>query len=226
MTLLFRPLGAVIFGLLSDRYGRKWPLIADLLICGALSLGTAYVKTFGQFLAVRCLFGIAMGVSFGSEPVACGPIAQGLPAYLMSVPQGIWGLSAALGLENMPVEARGLFSGILQQVRLLAFVPFPLRIRPHLSPLQGYAVGYLIAAVLNLTEVAKHDDWRVRRFCPAKSPSLRSLSSLSPSADSLLLCGRRLRLCCPPPCPPPRVSLLHRASRGREGVRIDHDGMG
>ncbi|GJN90545.1 hypothetical protein Rhopal_003557-T1 [Rhodotorula paludigena] len=136
LTLLFRPLGAVIFGLLSDRYGRKWPLIADLLICGALSLGTAYVKTFGQFLAVRCLFGIAMG--------------------------GIWGLAAALGLENMPVEARGLFSGILQQ---------------------GYAVGYLIAAVLNLTEVARHDDWRILfYFAAAVSAFAALLRALLPES--------------------------------------------
>ncbi|GAA6038147.1 hypothetical protein JCM8097_005758 [Rhodosporidiobolus ruineniae] len=114
LTLLFRPLGAIIFGLASDRYGRKWPLIIDLVCCGVLSLGTSFCKSFGPFLAVRCLFGIAMG--------------------------GIWGLSAALGLENMPVEARGLFSGILQQ---------------------GYAVGYLLAAVVNLTAVADHNDWRI-----------------------------------------------------------------
>jgi len=62
LSLQFRPVGAIIFGLLSDRYGRKWPLIADLLVCGVLSLGTAFVKTFSQFLAVRSLFGIAMGV--------------------------------------------------------------------------------------------------------------------------------------------------------------------
>ncbi|GAA5983689.1 hypothetical protein JCM11641_000934 [Rhodosporidiobolus odoratus] len=114
LTLLFRPLGAAIFGLAGERYGRKWPLIVDLVLCGIFSLSTAYVKTFGQFLAVRALFGIAMG--------------------------GIWGLSAALALENMPVEARGLFSGILQQ---------------------GYAVGYLIVCVVNLTAVAQHDNWRI-----------------------------------------------------------------
>ncbi|GAA5868242.1 hypothetical protein JCM3774_000615 [Rhodotorula dairenensis] len=114
LTLLFRPVGAIIFGLLGDRYGRRMPLVVDLVLCGALSLGTAYVKTFSQFLAVRSLFGICMG--------------------------GIWGLSAATALENMPVEARGFFSGILQQ---------------------GYAVGYLLAAVINLTEVAKHGNWRV-----------------------------------------------------------------
>ncbi|GAA5820011.1 hypothetical protein JCM11251_005447 [Rhodosporidiobolus azoricus] len=114
LTLLFRPLGAIIFGLLSDRFGRKYPLCADLVCCGVLSLATAHVKTFGAFLAVRCLFGIAMG--------------------------GIWGLSASLALENMPVQARGLFSGILQQ---------------------GYAVGYLIACVINLTAVENHNDWRI-----------------------------------------------------------------
>lgn len=121
LTLLFRPLGAVIFGLLSDRFGRKWPLIADLICCSILSLGTAFTgHSFGAFLGVRCLFGIAMG--------------------------GIWGLSAALGLENAPVEARGLLSGILQQ---------------------GYAVGYLIAAVINLTLVPRHNDWRILFFFAA-----------------------------------------------------------
>jgi len=51
---------------------------------------------------------------------------------------GIWGLASATALENIPVEARGVASGILQQ---------------------GYAVGYLIAAVINLYLVP-HTTWR------------------------------------------------------------------
>jgi hypothetical protein len=47
--------------------------------------------------------------------------------------------AAANGLENMPVQARGLYSGILQQ---------------------GYAMGYLLAAVVNLTLVPDKNDWR------------------------------------------------------------------
>ncbi|GAA5832455.1 hypothetical protein JCM3766R1_003083 [Sporobolomyces carnicolor] len=117
LTLLFRPAGAIIFGLLGDRYGRKWPLIADLVCCAVLSLGTAFTRNFSEFLAVRALFGIAMG--------------------------GVWGLAAAGGLETLPAEARGLFSGILQQ---------------------GYAVGYLLSAVINLTLVARHNDWRILFF--------------------------------------------------------------
>ncbi|CAE6448872.1 unnamed protein product [Rhizoctonia solani] len=103
LTLLFRSLGAVLFGVISDRYGRKWPLVINLLLCSVLELGSSFVQTYQQFLALRSLFGVAMG--------------------------GIWGLSASTALENMPVAARGVISGLLQQ---------------------GYAVGYLIAAVVNL----------------------------------------------------------------------------
>ncbi|EPQ50135.1 MFS general substrate transporter [Gloeophyllum trabeum ATCC 11539] len=103
LTLLFRSLGAVIFGIISDRYGRKWPLFWNMLLVSVLSLGSGFVNTYPQFLAVRSLFGIGMG--------------------------GVWGLAASTALENLPVEVRGLASGVVQQ---------------------GYAVGYLIAAVVNL----------------------------------------------------------------------------
>lgn len=69
----------------------------------ALELGSGFVKDFRSFLAVRAFFGVAMG--------------------------GIWGLSASTSLENLPVELRGLASGVMQQ---------------------GYACGYLIAAIINL----------------------------------------------------------------------------
>ncbi|KAG6896339.1 hypothetical protein C0992_008862 [Termitomyces sp. T32_za158] len=103
LTLLFRSVGAVIFGILSDRFGRKWPLVGNLVVVAILQLGGGFVNTFSQFLACRSLFGIGMG--------------------------GIWGLAASTALENLPVEARGLASGVLQQ---------------------GYAVGYLLAACINL----------------------------------------------------------------------------
>ncbi|RDX53568.1 MFS general substrate transporter [Lentinus brumalis] len=114
LTLLFRSVGAVIFGIISDRYGRKWPLVWNLLLVAVLELGSGFVMTFKEFLAVRSLFGIAMG--------------------------GIWGLAASTALENLPVEVRGLASGVLQQ---------------------GYAVGYLLAAVINLTLVPETaETWR------------------------------------------------------------------
>ncbi|WVQ69355.1 uncharacterized protein L199_007572 [Kwoniella botswanensis] len=106
LTLLFRSLGAVIFGILSDRYGRKWPLVIVMILIMAFELGSGFCNTYKQFLAVRSLFGIVMG--------------------------GVWGAAAATALENVPADARGLLSGMLQQ---------------------GYAVGYLLAAVINLTIV-------------------------------------------------------------------------
>ncbi|KAJ7581052.1 carboxylic acid transporter [Mycena floridula] len=123
LTLLFRPVGALLFGIFSDRFGRKWPLVANLVLVAVLQLGAGFVQTFRQFLALRSLFGIGMG--------------------------GIWGIliivSASTALENLPVEARGLGSGILQQ---------------------GYAVGYLIAAVINLFLVPETSaGWRSLFFC-------------------------------------------------------------
>ncbi|KAJ7290386.1 carboxylic acid transporter [Mycena rebaudengoi] len=103
LTLLFRSVGAVLFGVFSDRFGRKWPLVFNLLLVAVLELGAGFVNTFRQFLALRSLFGIGMG--------------------------GVWGLAASTALENLPVGLRGIASGVLQQ---------------------GYAVGYLIAAVISL----------------------------------------------------------------------------
>jgi SHS family lactate transporter-like MFS transporter len=119
LTLLFRSFGAVLFGVISDRFGRKYPLVFNLLLVSVLELGAGFVNTYSQFLAVRSLFGIGMG--------------------------GIWGLAASTALENLPMETRGLASGILQQ---------------------GYAVGYLLAAVINLTLVPEQShSWRALFWC-------------------------------------------------------------
>lgn len=104
-----------MFGVVSDRYGRKWPLVINLLVVCMLEIGTSFIRSFYQFLALRSLFGVAMG--------------------------GIWGLAASTALENLPVEVRGLASGVVQQ---------------------GYAIGYLVAAVGNLTLVPhSNHGWRI-----------------------------------------------------------------
>ena len=57
---------------------------------------------------------------------------------------GVWGLASATALENLPVEVRGIASGIIQE---------------------GYAVGYLIAAVINLFLVPEVSvGWRALFF--------------------------------------------------------------
>ena len=112
LTLMMRPLGAFIFGLLGDKFGRRIPLMIDIIFYSVMELLTAFAPNFTVFLILRALFGIGMG--------------------------GEWGLGASLAMESLPTKARGLFSGILQQ---------------------GYAVGYLLAALVYWI-VFPHFGWR------------------------------------------------------------------
>src|SRR6266699_3344832 len=101
LTLMLRPVGALIFGILADRFGRRTTLMIDIICYSVIELLTAFSPNYVIFLLLRGLFGIAMG--------------------------GEWGLGSSLAMESLPTESRGLFSGILQQ---------------------GYAFGYLLAAVV------------------------------------------------------------------------------
>ncbi|KEZ42249.1 hypothetical protein SAPIO_CDS6105 [Scedosporium apiospermum] len=96
LVLMFRSVGAIIFGILSDRYGRKWPFIVNNFLFVVIELGTGFCVTFEQFLACRAIFGIAMG--------------------------GLYGNAAATALEDCPDEARGLISGMLQQGYALGYL--------------------------------------------------------------------------------------------------------
>lgn len=101
LTLAMRPVGAFVFGLLGDRFGRRIPLMIDIVFYSLMELLTAFAPNYTILLIFRALYGIGMG--------------------------GEWGLGASLAMETLPTQARGLFSGILQQ---------------------GYAFGYLLAAVV------------------------------------------------------------------------------
>ena len=100
LTLAFRPVGAFIFGLMADRYGRRVPLMVDLIFYSIVEVATGFAHSFTVFLVLRALFGIGMG--------------------------GEWGVGASLAMEKVPPKLRGFLSGVLQQ---------------------GYALGYLLAAV-------------------------------------------------------------------------------
>ena len=63
VTLMLRSVGALIFGSLADRYGRKWPMITCLILFIILELATGFTHSLKQFLGVRAVYGIAMGGS-------------------------------------------------------------------------------------------------------------------------------------------------------------------
>ncbi len=89
VTLLMRPVGALLFGLWADRIGRRIPLMVDVLFYSVVGFLCAFAPNFTVLLILRLLYGIGMG--------------------------GEWGLGAALAMEKLPSRRRGLFSGILQQ---------------------------------------------------------------------------------------------------------------
>ena len=89
LTQAFRPAGALLFGMLADRYGRRPVLMANILSFSVIELACAFAPTLNVLLVLRALFGIAMG--------------------------GEWGVGAALAFESLPKEGRGTFSGILQE---------------------------------------------------------------------------------------------------------------
>ena len=89
LTLLCRPVGALIFGLLSDRYGRRIPLMINLVFYALVEILTGFSTSYAAFLFLRALFGIGMG--------------------------GEWGVGASLVMEKVPADRRGFYSGLLQQ---------------------------------------------------------------------------------------------------------------
>ncbi|MBV8371945.1 MAG: MFS transporter, partial [Candidatus Eremiobacteraeota bacterium] len=96
LTLLCRPIGAFIFGWIADRYGRRTPLMIDIAFYSVVELLTAFSPNLTVFLALRALYGVAMG--------------------------GEWGLGAAMAMEVLPPKRRGLFSGILQEGYMVGYL--------------------------------------------------------------------------------------------------------
>jgi SHS family lactate transporter-like MFS transporter len=87
-TLAMRPVGAVIFGMLADRYGRRGPLMANVVFFSVVELLCGFSPNYTVFLVLRTIYGIGMG--------------------------GEWGLGSSLAMESIPPTRRGLISGIVQ----------------------------------------------------------------------------------------------------------------
>jgi MFS transporter, SHS family, lactate transporter len=87
-TLAMRPVGAVIFGMLADRYGRRGPLMANVVFFSVVELLCGFSPNYTVFLILRTIYGIGMG--------------------------GEWGVGSSLAMESIPPNRRGIISGVVQ----------------------------------------------------------------------------------------------------------------
>ncbi|KAF4554438.1 Carboxylic acid transporter-like protein 1 [Elsinoe fawcettii] len=95
-SLMTRSVGAIIFGVVADRFGRKPPYIICCVLFIILELATGFCNTYEQFIAVRSLYGVAMG--------------------------GMYGTAAITALDDCPIEARGIMAGIYQQAYSVGYL--------------------------------------------------------------------------------------------------------
>jgi SHS family lactate transporter-like MFS transporter len=96
LTLMFRPLGALVFGRLADRFGRRPMLMLNVVLFSVFELSSAFAPNLAVLLVLRALFGFAMG--------------------------GEWGIGSSLVMESIPAEARGAISGIIQEGYALGYL--------------------------------------------------------------------------------------------------------
>src|ERR1700685_92307 len=96
ITLMLRPVGAFLFGMMADRFGRRPTLMINIACYSLLELACAFAGSMHTLLILRALFGIAMG--------------------------GEWGVGAALAFETLPKENRGFFSGLLQEGYVVGYL--------------------------------------------------------------------------------------------------------
>jgi SHS family lactate transporter-like MFS transporter len=141
-TLAMRPLGALVFGLLSDRYGRRVPLMINVIFFSSIELLCGFAPNYTFFLIMRALFGIGMG--------------------------GEWGVGASLVMEAAPVRWRGILSGILQSGYTVGYLLAAVAAR-FLLPAFGWRAMFWAGAAPALlalyirTKVPESEAWKQHR---------------------------------------------------------------
>jgi SHS family lactate transporter-like MFS transporter len=143
ITLAMRPVGALLFGALADRFGRRKPLIVCVLYFSAVTILSGFAPNFVFFALMRALYGIGMG--------------------------GYWGIGASFAMENAPRKRRGFLSGMMQGGYpfgyLLAAVAMQ-SIRPWFGWHALFMVGSLLAVVIVLLTALSPESeaWKLHRM--------------------------------------------------------------
>ncbi|HEV2986790.1 MAG TPA: MFS transporter [Vicinamibacterales bacterium] len=146
VALAMRPIGAIVFGIMADHWGRRLPLMINVIFYAIVSVLSGLAPSYQAFLLLRMLFGVGMG--------------------------GEWGVGASLALESASPRLRGLLSGLLQEGyalgNLLAALAFRLAY-PYFNtwyPGNGWRVMFFLGglpALLSLfirSQVKESAAWR------------------------------------------------------------------
>jgi SHS family lactate transporter-like MFS transporter len=142
LTLVTRPIGAVLFGVLADRYGRRVPLMANVIYFSVIELLCGFSPNFTFFVVMRTLFGIGMG--------------------------GEWGVGASLAMEAAPKRWRGVLSGIVQCGYSVGYLLAAIAAR-FVLPAWGWRWMFWLGGVPALlalyirTKVPESEAWRQHR---------------------------------------------------------------
>jgi len=142
-TLLTRPLGALIFGLLADRFGRRVPLMCDVIFFSIVEVLCGFAPNYAMFLVLRTLYGIGMG--------------------------GEWGVGASLAMESAPSRMRGVLSGFVQSGYSMGYLLAALASRfllPSLSWRWMFWIGGIPAllALYIRTKVPESEAWHQHKL--------------------------------------------------------------
>ncbi|HZR55278.1 MAG TPA: MFS transporter [Terriglobales bacterium] len=153
-TLVMRPVGAFLFGLLADRYGRRKPLMANVVFFSVIELLCGFSPSYTVFIILRALYGIGMG--------------------------GEWGVGASLALENSPRKWRGILSGILQSGYPMGYLLAAVAAR-FVLPTLGWRAMFWIGGVPALlafyirSKVRESEAWK-QHAAPTVRAILRTAS--------------------------------------------------
>ena len=148
-TLVMRPVGAVLFGVLADRYGRRKPLMANVVFFSIVELLCGFAPNYTVFIILRGIYGIGMG--------------------------GEWGVGASLAMESVPARLRGVLSGIVQSGYSIGYLLAAIAARfvlPHLGWRAMFWVGGIPAllAFYIRSKVKESEAWKQHR-----APSLTAI---------------------------------------------------
>jgi MFS transporter, SHS family, lactate transporter len=141
-TLALRPVGALIFGLLADRFGRRIPLMVNVIYFSMIEVLCGFAPNYTFFLVLRALFGIGMG--------------------------GEWGVGASLAMEAAPPKWRGILSGLLQSGYSIGYLLAALAAR-FVLPTLGWRWMFWLGALPALlalyirTKVPESEAWKQHR---------------------------------------------------------------